>query len=106
VKKRPAEYQRDVLLLECSSFCIAGKNARKLSAANAKTIFWEDKSMTDHTNNGCSCTPNTSIRCAVTNCANHCKDAQYCGLNAIQVGTHEANPTMDQCTDCQSFKKQ
>ena len=40
--------------------------------------------MTDHTNNGCSCTPNTSIRCAVTNCANHCKDAQYCGLNAIQ----------------------
>ena len=50
--------------------------------------------MTDHTNNGCSCTPNTSIRCAVTNCANHCKDAQYCGLNAIQVGTHEANPTM------------
>ena len=55
--------------------------------------------MTDHTNNGCTCTPNTSIRCAVTNCANHCKDAQYCG-------THEANPTMDQCTDCQSFKKQ
>ena len=50
--------------------------------------------MTDHTNNGCSCTPNTSIRCAVTNCANHCKDAQYCGLNAIQVGTHEANPTI------------
>ena len=33
--------------------------------------------MTDHTNNGCACTPNTSIRCAVTNCANHCKDAQY-----------------------------
>ena len=53
----------------------------------------------------CSCTPNTSIRCAVTNCANHCKDAQYCGLNAIQVGTHEANPTMDQCTDCQSYQK-
>ena len=46
--------------------------------------------MTDHTNNGCACTPNTSIRCAVTNCANHCKDAQYCGLNTIQVGTHEA----------------
>ena len=40
------------------------------------------------------------------NCANHCKEGQYCGLNAIQVGTHEAHPTMDQCTDCQSFKKQ
>ena len=62
--------------------------------------------MTDHTNNGCACTPNTSIRCAVTNCASHCKDVQYCGLNTIQVVTHEANPTMDQCTDCQSFKKQ
>ena len=57
--------------------------------------------MTDHTKNGCSCTPNTSNRSA-----EHCKDALYCGLNAIQVGTHEANPTMDQCTDCQSFKKQ
>ena len=62
--------------------------------------------MTDHTNSGCACTPNTAIRCAVTNCANHCKEGQYCGLNAIQVGTHEAHPTMDQCTDCQSFKKQ
>ena len=29
---------------------------------------------------------------------------QYCGLNTIQVGTHEANPTMAECTDCQSFK--
>ena len=48
--------------------------------------------MTDHTNNGCSCTPNTSIRCAVTNCANHCKDAQYCGLNAIQVGQPHHGP--------------
>ena len=61
--------------------------------------------MTEHTNSGCTCTPNTAIRCAVTNCANHCKDAQYCGLNAIQVDTHEANPTMDQCTDCKSFRK-
>ena len=31
--------------------------------------------MTDHTNNGCSCTPNTSIRCAETNSANHFEDA-------------------------------
>ena len=37
-------------------------------------------------------------------CAHHCKNEQYCGLDTIQVGTHEANPTMDQCTDCQSFK--
>ncbi len=57
------------------------------------------------TNDGKSCTPNESIRCAVTNCAHHCQSGQYCGLSSIQVGTHEANPTMDQCTDCQSFKK-
>jgi len=61
--------------------------------------------MTDYTNNGTACTPNTCIQCSVTSCAHHCKDAQYCGLASIQVGTHETNPTQDQCTDCQSFKK-
>ena len=61
--------------------------------------------MKDQTNGGCECTPNTAIHCSVTNCAHHCKSANYCGLNAIQVGTHETNPTMDQCTDCQSFAK-
>ena len=48
------------------------------------------------TNDGCSCTPNSSIKCTVTNCAHHCKDVDHCGLNAIQV---------DQCTDCQSYQK-
>ena len=60
--------------------------------------------MNNYTNDGCSCTPNKSIRCTVTACANHCQGEQYCGLNSIQVGTHETNPTKDQCTDCQSFK--
>ena len=61
--------------------------------------------MSDYTNSGCTCTPNHSIKCEVTSCANHCQSQQYCGLNAIQVGTHETNPTMDPCTDCQSFRK-
>ena len=39
-----------------------------------------------------------------TSCAHHCQNEQYCGLESIQVGTHEAHPSMDQCTDCQSFK--
>ena len=43
--------------------------------------------------NGCGCTPNQSIKCTVSNCAHHCQDTQYCGLNTIQVGTHETNPT-------------
>ena len=59
---------------------------------------------TDCTNGGCACTPNQSIKCTVNNCAHHCQDNDYCGLNTIQIGTHETNPTMVECTDCQSFK--
>ncbi len=55
--------------------------------------------MSECTNNGCECTPNRSIHCTVTACAHHCRNDQYCGLEAIQVGTHEQNPTMDPCTD-------
>ena len=51
--------------------------------------------MSDHTNSGCACTPNRAIKCEVTSCANHCQSQSYCGLNAIQVGTHETNPTME-----------
>ena len=55
------------------------------------------------TNDGCSCEPNRAIHCNVTSCAHHCQSGDYCGLNTIQVGTHEKHPSMDQCTDCQSF---
>lgn len=51
-----------------------------------------------------TCTANQAIRCTVTNCTNHCTGKEYCSLPTIQVGTHEPNPTMDQCTDCQSYK--
>ena len=50
-------------------------------------------------------TPNKAIHCTVTQCAHHCASEQYCALNSIRVGTHEANPAMDQCTDCLSFEK-
>ena len=53
----------------------------------------------------CRCNnANKSIECTVTNCRNHCDGANYCSLECILVGTHEANPTMDQCTDCKSFQ--
>lgn len=48
---------------------------------------------------------NKSIRCTVDQCANHCSCEEYCSLDCITVGTHEANPTVDQCTDCLSFEK-
>ena len=74
-------------------------------APSAKIRIEEDLVMTkDCTNGGCSCTPNQSIKCTVNNCANHCQDKEYCGLTTIQVGTHESNPTMVECTDCQSFR--
>jgi len=46
---------------------------------------------------------NYSIECSVKNCANHCESANYCSLDKIIVGTHEMNPTVSQCTDCESF---
>ncbi len=47
---------------------------------------------------------NDSIRCTVQQCQYHSGQEQYCSLDKITVGTHEKNPTMVECTDCQSFK--
>ena len=52
-----------------------------------------------------NCHANKSIECTVAQCANHCESENYCSLDRILVGTHEVNPTMDQCTDCKSFRK-
>ena len=60
--------------------------------------------MKDCTNSGCDRPPTQSIPRTVNNCAHHCQDSNYCGLDAIQVGTHETNPTEIKCTDCESFK--
>lgn len=48
---------------------------------------------------------NECIECTVQQCQHHCGERDYCTLDAIRVGTHELNPTVDQCTDCQSFEK-
>ena len=52
-----------------------------------------------------NCKANKSIECSVTQCRNHCSSDHYCALDKIQVGTHEADPTVKQCTDCMSFEK-
>ena len=52
-----------------------------------------------------NCHANKSVECTVQQCANHCETENYCSLDRILVGTHEANPTVDQCTDCKSFRK-
>jgi hypothetical protein len=46
---------------------------------------------------------NPSIKCTVQQCEHNCVSENYCSLDSITVGTHELNPTMDQCTDCKSF---
>ena len=48
---------------------------------------------------------NKCIGCTVKDCAHHCQNENYCSLDKILVGTHEACPTVDQCTDCMSFRK-
>lgn len=52
-----------------------------------------------------NCHANKCIQCTVQSCAYHCDTENYCSLDRIMVGTHEADPMMDQCTDCKSFKK-
>ncbi len=49
-------------------------------------------------------TANKCIKCTVKQCKFHCQQENYCSLDCITVGTHEANPSMDQCTDCMSFQ--
>lgn len=69
----------------------------------------KEKNIMEEYRNGCcgtdSCSiANKAIGCTVTQCAHHCKNENYCSLSKIEVVTHEANPTVIQCTDCSSFK--
>ena len=57
----------------------------------------EENTMNDHANK--------CIECTVRQCAYHCDTENYCSLDRIMVGTHESNPTVEECTDCMSFRK-
>lgn len=46
---------------------------------------------------------NSSIKCSVEQCKYNDNTENYCTLNAIEVGTHESNPKVPECTDCLSF---
>lgn len=47
--------------------------------------------------------PNPCIACSVKSCAHHANTSDYCCLEKIRVGAHEKNPTVTECTDCESF---
>ena len=51
------------------------------------------------------CHANKSIECTEHQCAHPWQKENHCSLDRILVGTHETNPTVDQCTDCKSFRK-
>lgn len=46
---------------------------------------------------------NKCIRCSVQQCKFHCDSSDYCTLDTVSIGTHEANPTEPACVDCKSF---
>ena len=47
---------------------------------------------------------NRAIHCTVTQCAHHCCSCNYCSLDHVEIGTHEADHTVPQCVDCNSFR--
>ena len=47
--------------------------------------------------------PNRSIECTLNECKHHCSDCDYCSLATVHIGTHEPNPTVEECVDCRSF---
>ena len=51
------------------------------------------------------CQENRSIQCTVQQCRHHCGSENYCTLNSVMIGTHEANPTVCECVDCKSFER-
>lgn len=47
---------------------------------------------------------NNSIGCTVKNCKYHCKDANYCSKNVIEVGACNCSASTPEATCCQSFE--
>lgn len=47
--------------------------------------------------------PNPAIECSVKQCEYHCQKENYCSLNTVRIATHEPEPTVSQCVDCESF---
>jgi len=84
------------------NFClwnICGDSADNIITAR-KAVFLIKKGMTDMGTEYA----NKHIGCTIHNCEHHCCCEDYCSLDKIEVGTHEADPTVCQCTDCLSFK--
>ncbi len=48
---------------------------------------------------------NEHVKCTVSQCRHNLVTDPYCSLDCISVGTHEPDPEVPECTDCNSFVK-
>ncbi len=48
---------------------------------------------------------NSCINCSVKQCTYNYETEDYCTLDRISIGTHERNPEVPECVDCNSFVK-
>lgn len=48
---------------------------------------------------------NPSIHCSVEQCRHNMCSEQYCTLDMVNIGTHESDPSVKECVDCDSFEK-
>ena len=58
-------------------------------------------------NNGGNITmsKNSCIHCDVASCKYNMDSEHFCTLDSIKIGTHEADPQVPECVDCESFVK-
>ena len=47
---------------------------------------------------------NPNIRCTVDQCRHNLCSEHFCTLDCVSIGTHESNPTVPECVDCNSFE--
>ena len=48
---------------------------------------------------------NPNIHCTVEQCRHNLCSEQFCTLDMVNIGTHESNPSVKECVDCNSFIK-
>ena len=48
---------------------------------------------------------NPSIHCTVQQCRHNLCREDCCTLDTVHIGTHESDPSVKECVDCNSFEK-
>ena len=48
---------------------------------------------------------NPNIHCTVDQCRHNLCTEPFCTLDTVHIGTHETEPNVKECVDCNSFEK-